>query len=376
MVTASPLIGRVEHGTPHHDRVAPTSPFTRGSIAYGSMPNMPSSKPSTPLSLQRRTGDEMPSNTIINPVINPVNQTNQGLILQNQESDEEHELVQDYIRRLSDNDSSAAVTTTPRLNRSSLSNHASFINGFSDDAQIREKQNRILHLEARNRKLMKEIERIKKGEVPLEQLYSSNREPSSLSCSATTSSQAMEPMYASELTALRSRKDELEKQLTTLHDSRKELLLQLESLMSLLKSHGTLLTSPSSTPSSGTSTLTRSGQQTSSLNRTSSSFRRERETSTGEVRKAMTRLARELNSEDEEAIDQLGLNLSKNLAMRRAKPSGHGIPPSTISAQIQVHSSPKKASGIPRLQSVKNYNRQARGDDFDEEELVSIFTVI
>lgn len=43
------------------------------------------------------------------------------------------------------------------------------------------------------------------------------------------------PALMSELRALRQRKDELESHLATLQDSRKQLMIQLESLMKMLK---------------------------------------------------------------------------------------------------------------------------------------------
>lgn len=50
-----------------------------------------------------------------------------------------------------------------------------------------------------------------------------------------------------ELRALRLRKDELESHLTTLQDSRRQLMIQLEGLMKMLKNHQS---SPKSTPNS------------------------------------------------------------------------------------------------------------------------------
>lgn len=50
-----------------------------------------------------------------------------------------------------------------------------------------------------------------------------------------------------ELRALRMRKDELETHLTTLQDSRRQLMIQLEGLMKMLKNHQS---SPRSTPNS------------------------------------------------------------------------------------------------------------------------------
>lgn len=55
------------------------------------------------------------------------------------------------------------------------------------------------------------------------------------------------PALMNELRALRMRKDELETHLTTLQDSRRQLMIQLEGLMKMLKNHQS---SPRSTPNS------------------------------------------------------------------------------------------------------------------------------
>lgn len=55
------------------------------------------------------------------------------------------------------------------------------------------------------------------------------------------------PALMHELRALRMRKDELESHLTTLQDSRRQLMIQLEGLMKMLKNHQS---SPRSTPNS------------------------------------------------------------------------------------------------------------------------------
>jgi Zinc finger, ZZ type len=87
----------------------------------------------------------------------------------------------------------------------------------------------ISQLEAKNKEIMREIQRLRQQE----QEQPSNQE---------------NPQLVSELRALRQRKGELEGHLGALQDSRRQLMQQLEGLMKLLKNHQTQ--SPRSTPNS------------------------------------------------------------------------------------------------------------------------------
>ncbi|CAH0551696.1 unnamed protein product [Brassicogethes aeneus] len=88
----------------------------------------------------------------------------------------------------------------------------------------------IGQLEAKNREIMREIARLRRQQ----ELESSGHG-------------ADNPVLMNELRALRMRKDELETHLTTLQDSRRQLMIQLEGLMKMLKNHQS---SPRSTPNS------------------------------------------------------------------------------------------------------------------------------
>ncbi|KRT84175.1 hypothetical protein AMK59_2086, partial [Oryctes borbonicus] len=87
----------------------------------------------------------------------------------------------------------------------------------------------INQLEAKNREIMREIARLRQQEIESSSHGSEN------------------PALMNELRALRMRKDELETHLTTLQDSRRQLMIQLEGLMKMLKNHQA---SPRSTPNS------------------------------------------------------------------------------------------------------------------------------
>ncbi|ERL92307.1 hypothetical protein D910_09624, partial [Dendroctonus ponderosae] len=87
----------------------------------------------------------------------------------------------------------------------------------------------INQLESKNREIMREIARLRRQQE-LESSHSADN-----------------PVLMSELRALRLRKDELETHLITLQDSRRQLMIQLEGLMKMLKNHQS---SPRSTPNS------------------------------------------------------------------------------------------------------------------------------
>ncbi|CAG5136740.1 unnamed protein product, partial [Candidula unifasciata] len=91
----------------------------------------------------------------------------------------------------------------------------------------------IAQLEAKNREIMREIQRLRLEQEAFAQ-------------EGGDSSQ-YNPTLLTELRLLRQRKDELEARMQSLQESRKDLMVQLETLMKLLKTHPT---SPRSTPNS------------------------------------------------------------------------------------------------------------------------------
>ncbi|XP_075225779.1 dystrobrevin isoform X2 [Lycorma delicatula] len=127
--------------------------------------------------------------------------------------DDEHKLIARYAARLA----AEARTVGRTPSEGSLSLDTS-----------RAQRELISQLEAKNREIMREIARLRRQQE-LEVGFEEN------------------PALMSELRALRQRKDELETHLTSLQDSRRHLMVQLEGLMKLLKNHQA---SPRSTPNS------------------------------------------------------------------------------------------------------------------------------
>ncbi|XP_067005401.1 dystrobrevin beta [Anabrus simplex] len=132
--------------------------------------------------------------------------------------DDEHRLIARYAARLAAEARSAGRAPS----EGSLSLDTS-----------RAQRELISQLEAKNREIMREIAR-RQQELEAAGVGSGN-------------SGEENPALMAELRALRQRKDELESHLGALQDSRRQLMVQLEGLMKLLKNHQA---SPRSTPNS------------------------------------------------------------------------------------------------------------------------------
>ncbi|KAK3767117.1 hypothetical protein RRG08_017990 [Elysia crispata] len=100
----------------------------------------------------------------------------------------------------------------------------------------------IAQLEAKNREIMREIQRLRQEQEAFAQ--ESNGAGTGNDGDSGTQ---YNPTLLAELRLLRQRKDELEGRMHALQESRKDLMVQLETLMKLLKNHST---SPRSTPNS------------------------------------------------------------------------------------------------------------------------------
>ena len=175
---------------------------------------------------------------------------------------------------------------------------------LSKDNSISQQQELIMKLETRNREIMQEIKRLRQ-----EQYYDSRDK---LKSGSYSSSIYQDPLLLAELGGLRQRKEELEGHLNALQESRRELMIQLEGLMKLLKNHGNLLSAISSGSNSASSSLNRkkgsstplmassSGQSdTNSVASASGSVNRDLLVAADSVTNAMSSLVKELNTGDE-----------------------------------------------------------------------------
>ncbi|XP_071410681.1 dystrobrevin alpha isoform X3 [Pithys albifrons albifrons] len=136
--------------------------------------------------------------------------------------DEEHKLIARYAARL------AAETSSSQQSQQRGTSDIS----FTIDANKQQRQ-LIAELENKNREILQEIQRLR-----LEHEQASQPTPEKAQ---------QNPTLLAELRLLRQRKDELEQRMSALQESRRELMVQLEGLMKLLKTQGA--GSPRSSPS-------------------------------------------------------------------------------------------------------------------------------
>ncbi|XP_064409712.1 dystrobrevin alpha isoform X4 [Latimeria chalumnae] len=137
--------------------------------------------------------------------------------------DEEHRLIARYAARLAAEAASSQQAQQQRATSDIT---------FTIDANKQQRQ-LIAELENKNREILQEIQRLR-----LEHEQASQPTPEKAQ---------QNPTLLAELRLLRQRKDELEQRMSALQESRRELMVQLEGLMKLLKTQGA--GSPRSSPS-------------------------------------------------------------------------------------------------------------------------------
>ncbi|XP_031643709.1 dystrobrevin beta-like isoform X7 [Oncorhynchus kisutch] len=138
--------------------------------------------------------------------------------------EEEHRLIARYAARLAAEADNSTVSCSTQCPPTDLS--------FNFDANKQQRQ-LIAELENKNREILQEIQRLR-----LEHEQASQPTPEKAQ---------QNPTLLAELRLLRHRKDELERRMSALQESRRELMVQLEGLMRLLKAQtgGSTHSSPS-----------------------------------------------------------------------------------------------------------------------------------
>ncbi|XP_063905364.1 dystrobrevin beta isoform X3 [Zophobas morio] len=144
--------------------------------------------------------------------------------------DDEHKMIARYAARLAQEARSGMARSGYRKNSLSPDTGRVPSEACLGMDSTRAQRELISQLEAKNREIMREIARLRRQQ----ELENSGHGTEN-------------PVLMNELRALRMRKDELETHLTTLQDSRRQLMIQLEGLMKMLKNHQS---SPRSTPNS------------------------------------------------------------------------------------------------------------------------------
>ncbi|XP_070796659.1 dystrobrevin alpha isoform X1 [Pituophis catenifer annectens] len=173
------------------------SPFTNRRLQYS-------------LDVADRLADE---HVLIGLYVNMLQNNPSRLLDSPNRLDEEHRLIARYAARL------AAETTSSQPQQQPQQRGTPDIS-FSIDANKQQRQ-LIAELENKNREILQEIHRLR-----LEHEQASQTTPEKA---------AQNPTLLAELRLLRQRKDELEQRMSALQESRRELMVQLEGLMKLLK---------------------------------------------------------------------------------------------------------------------------------------------
>ncbi|XP_017658838.1 dystrobrevin alpha isoform X1 [Nannospalax galili] len=171
------------------------------------------------LNVANRLADE---HVLIGLYVNMLRNNPSCLLESSNRLDEEHRLIARYAARLAAE--SSASQPTQQRNAPDIS--------FTIDANKQQRQ-LIAELENKNREILQEIQRLR-----LEHEQASQPTPEKAQ---------QNPTLLAELRLLRQRKDELEQRMSALQESRRELMVQLEGLMKLLKTQGA--GSPRSSPS-------------------------------------------------------------------------------------------------------------------------------
>ncbi|XP_014270050.1 dystrobrevin beta isoform X2 [Maylandia zebra] len=130
--------------------------------------------------------------------------------------DDEHKLIARYTTRLAETEGTGVIPTR----------------SINFDAN-KQKRELIAQLESKNREILAEIKRL--------------RAEHDAACQTSPEKSSTNPTLLAELRLLRQRKDELEQRMSSLQESRRELMVQLEGLMKLLKAQaaGSSHSSPS-----------------------------------------------------------------------------------------------------------------------------------
>ncbi|XP_036374580.1 dystrobrevin alpha isoform X4 [Megalops cyprinoides] len=137
--------------------------------------------------------------------------TNKSMLESSSRLDEEHRLIARYAARLAADAASVQQSQQQR---------ATSDIALSLDANKQQRQ-LIAELENKNREILQEIQRLRLEHEQASQLPADKTQQN--------------PTLLAELRLLRQRKDELEQRMSALQESRRELMVQLEGLMKLLK---------------------------------------------------------------------------------------------------------------------------------------------
>ncbi|XP_077443107.1 dystrobrevin, beta a isoform X9 [Stigmatopora argus] len=180
--------------------IVPSQPVGNPSPAMLLSSSAPNSSTKSSLAAAQRMNEE---HALIAAYVNRL-QSSPCSVQSPSRQDDEHKLIARYTSRLAETESSGVIPTRS-------------IN-FDVNKQKREL---IAQLESKNREILAEIKRLRSEHDAV--------------CQPSPDKGSTNPTLLAELRLLRQRKDELEQRMSSLQESRRELMVQLEGLMKLLK---------------------------------------------------------------------------------------------------------------------------------------------
>uniref|UniRef100_A0A3Q2DGZ3 Dystrobrevin n=1 Tax=Cyprinodon variegatus TaxID=28743 RepID=A0A3Q2DGZ3_CYPVA len=158
----------------------------------------------------------------------PIGNTNEAMLLSSlaaaQRMNEEHALIAAYVNRLQSGPCGVDSPSRQDEEHKLIARYTSRLmiptRSINFDVN-KQKRELIAQLECKNREILAEIKRL--------------RAEHDAACQPSPERGSTNPALLAELRVLRQRKDELEKRMSSLQESRRELMVQLEGLMKLLK---------------------------------------------------------------------------------------------------------------------------------------------
>ncbi|XP_013855211.1 dystrobrevin beta [Austrofundulus limnaeus] len=178
--------------------IVPSRPF--GSTSDTMLLSSPALESCKSLCAAQRMNEE---HALIAAYVNRLQSSPSGLDVPSRQ-DEEHKLIARYTSRLAESESSGVIPT--RSINFDVNKH---------------KRELIAQMESKNRKILAEIKRLRMEHDAV--------------CQMGPERASVNPALLAELRQLRQRKEELEQRMSSLQESRRELMVQLEGLMKLLK---------------------------------------------------------------------------------------------------------------------------------------------
>ncbi|XP_019746286.1 dystrobrevin, beta a isoform X4 [Hippocampus comes] len=197
--TSHPVYPEEPERTLNLANIVPSQPVANPSPAMLLSSSAPESSKSSLAAAQRMNEEH----ALIAAYVNRLQSSPRGAHSPDRQ-DEEHKLIARYTSRLAETESSGVIPTRS-------------IN-FDVNKQKREL---IAQLESKNREILAEIKRLRSEHDAV--------------CQPGPEKGGTNPTLLAELRLLRQRKDELEQRMSSLQESRRELMVQLEGLMKLLK---------------------------------------------------------------------------------------------------------------------------------------------